>query len=414
MSTLSDDGGASSASPETAPSADDGGAYRHVPGTPDELLTRVGRGEPCGELLRRYWQPVAQSDKVTSRPRLIKILGEELVVFRTGSGQVGLLYPRCMHRGASLYYGKVGDDSIACCYHGWRFDVQGRCLERPCEPDNPRVREKVRQPWYPVEERYGLVFAFMGPPDKKPLLPRYDVLEGLDPDEFFETSFGGWGATRDETFAESPHVPYSWLQMNDNIMDPFHVQVLHSTFSVVQFAEEFAVMPKVDFMRTESGLKAVSTRILGDQCFERVTSWIAPNIMSIPGTEISDGRSYRVSWVVPVDDTHYVQVLVGRTSTPGVFGTMKWKGKSWGEMTAEELQDAPNDYEAQASAGALSLHSEEHLGITDRGIVMMRRVLKEQAKLVAEGADPIGVNFDPAKEVVVVEAGHSFRAAVQD
>jgi nitrite reductase/ring-hydroxylating ferredoxin subunit len=396
--------------PEHDPTAD-GSAYAHVPGQPDELLVRVGRGTPCGEMLRRYWQPVSASDKVTSRPRLIKILGEELVIFRTGSGQVGLLYPRCMHRGASLYYGKVGDDSIACCYHGWRFDVQGRCLDRPCEPDNPRVREAVRQPWYPVEERYGLVFAYMGPPDRQPVLPRYDALEDLQPGEFYETSVGGWGATRDETFAEPPHVPYSWLQMNDNIMDPFHVQVLHSTFSVVQFAREFAVMPQVDFVRTPSGSKAVSTRILGDQAFERVTSWIFPNIMSIPGTDIDAGRSRRLSWVVPVDDEHYVQVLAERTSTAGVLGTMRWNGKTWGEMTADERQDAPNDYEPQASTGVLSLHSEEHLGITDRGIVMMRRALREQIGVVADGGDPVNVSFDPAAPVVAVDAGQFFRPA---
>ncbi|GAA0747024.1 Rieske 2Fe-2S domain-containing protein [Ideonella azotifigens] len=386
-----------------------GSAHGYVPGQPDELLTRIGPGQPCGELLRRYWQPVAASAAVTRRPQLIKVLGEELVLFRTGNGQVGLLYPRCMHRGASLYYGKVGADSIACCYHGWRFDTEGHCLGQPCEPDNGRFRDKVRQPWYPTEERYGLVFAYLGPLDKKPVLPRYDILEDLAPGEFHETSVGGWGATRDETFAATPHVPYSWLQMNDNIMDPFHVQVLHSTFSVVQFAEEFAVMPSVEFTRTPNGSQAVAKRVLDDTEFSRITSYFFPNVMSIPGTDVSDGRANRISWVVPVDDTHYVQVLVARTATAGVFGTMRWKGKAWGEMTREELQDSPNDYEAQASAGVLSLHSEEHLGTSDRGIVMMRRMLKEQIAVVAEGGDPLGTSFDPGQPVISVPAGHFFR-----
>ncbi|HEY4339397.1 MAG TPA: Rieske 2Fe-2S domain-containing protein, partial [Steroidobacteraceae bacterium] len=215
-----------------------GSAYGRAPAQFNETLAQVGPGTPCGELLRRYWQPVALADTVHSVPRKVRILGEDLVLFRDRKGRAGLLYPRCMHRGTSLYYGRVEEDGIRCCYHGWLFDVEGRCLDQPCEPDHGRHRDSARQPWYPVQERYGLLFAYLGPPEKRPVLPVYDNLEALGPGETLWRSYSGFGATGDDSLAV---VPYSWLHMNDNVMDPFHVQVLHSTFSTVQFVPQFAV-----------------------------------------------------------------------------------------------------------------------------------------------------------------------------
>jgi nitrite reductase/ring-hydroxylating ferredoxin subunit len=129
----------------------EGSAYGRPPQRADEELARVGPGTPCGELFRRYWLPIAEASKVTTRPQNIRILGEDLVLFRDGMGRVGLLYPRCMHRGTSLFYGKVEDKGIRCCYHGWLFGVDGQCLDQPCEPDHGRYRDKARQPWYPLE-----------------------------------------------------------------------------------------------------------------------------------------------------------------------------------------------------------------------------------------------------------------------
>lgn len=114
-----------------------------------------------------------------------------------------------------------------------------------------RHRDAVRQPWYPVEERYGLVFAYLGPPQKKPVLPRYDNLENVGADEWLWVSIGGFGATGD---ASLDVVPHSWLHLNDNIMDPFHVHVLHSTLSVIQFHAQFALMPKVEFFPADHGV----------------------------------------------------------------------------------------------------------------------------------------------------------------
>ena len=153
----------------------------------------------------------------------------ENILFRDKRGRPGLVYPHCAHRGTSLYYGKVEEQGIRCCYHGWLFDVQGRCVDQPCEPERGRARDKVRQPWYPVQEQYGLIWAYMGPPDKKPVLPRYECLETLDDGEFLETnanSLGGGGPVV---------IPCNWLQHYENLVDPFHVVILHSSFSGTQF-----------------------------------------------------------------------------------------------------------------------------------------------------------------------------------
>jgi phenylpropionate dioxygenase-like ring-hydroxylating dioxygenase large terminal subunit len=129
-----------------------------------------------GELLRRYWHPIALSESLRDLPKRVTILGEELVLFRDRQGRAGLLYPRCMHRGTSLYYGKVEDRGIRCCYHGWLFDVRGHCLEQPCEPRGRQGSRSSAPTVVSVEERYGFVFAYLGPAEKQPVLPRYAYL----------------------------------------------------------------------------------------------------------------------------------------------------------------------------------------------------------------------------------------------
>jgi nitrite reductase/ring-hydroxylating ferredoxin subunit len=386
---------------------DEGTAYGRERPHSNKLLTEIGPGTPCGELMRRYWHPVAIAEEVTATPRKLRILGEDLVLFRDRKGRPGLLYPRCAHRGTTLYYGKVEDAGIRCCYHGWLFDVEGHCLEQPCEPEGGLYKDKVRQPWYPLEERYGLLFAYMGPAEKRPVLPRYDHLEDLDPGERLIATIGGFGATGDASFDV---LPYSWLHMNDNIMDPFHVQVLHSTFSGAQFAPDFRLMPKVDFFYTESGVCYTAIRELEDgQEVDRISSWLMPNIMSVPSIQLAPGRSRGISWVVPVDDDKYYQVMIAKASQDGGKFELKINGTTWGEKSEAERQDFPSDFEAQVGQGPISLHSEEHLATSDRGIAMQRRMLEQQIALVAQGGDPLGVTYDEDKATVHVRSGNFYR-----
>jgi nitrite reductase/ring-hydroxylating ferredoxin subunit len=386
------------------------GAYGYQPGVADRLLTEVGPGTPCGEFMRRYWQPVLASKNVTSRPQEVRILGEDLIVFRDRSGRPGLLYPRCMHRGTSLLWGHVEATGIRCCYHGWLFDVEGNCLEQPCEPNKGLNLAAARQPWYPLRERYGLVWTYMGPPGKRPILPRWDVLEDLEDGEQYVVNDSSYGAHRDNSMAV---VPYSWLHMNDNIMDPFHVQVLHSTFSVYHFAREFEIMPTVEFEAIESGVIYKAYRKLDDgREVERTSTALLPNIMSVPSIELAPGRSNNVGFVVPVDDSHCRIIMVIRV--PGeiadsLFDPAIFNGKSWSQMSLEERQDIPGDYEAQAGQGPISLHSEEHLTSSDRGVIMLRRLLKQQINIVREGGDPAGAVFDPAFERIRVPSGNFYR-----
>ena len=149
---------------------DAGTGYTRKPSTHNAALTEVGRGKPMGELLRRYWHPVALVADASATPKAVRVLGEDLILFRDGQGRAGLVEARCCHRGTTLYYGRVEERGIRCCYHGWLFDTEGRCLEQPCEPEGGLKRDRVRQPWYPVEELYGLIFAYMGgdaAPDRK-------------------------------------------------------------------------------------------------------------------------------------------------------------------------------------------------------------------------------------------------------
>src|SRR3979490_1473076 len=136
----------------TQPDRDLGTAYATKPSSYRKELTEVGPGTPMGELLRRYWHPVGLATDAAHTPRKVRALAEDLILFRDKHGRPGLLRARCCHRGTTLYYGKVEDDGLRCCYHGWKFDRQGRCLEQPCEPEGGLFKDKVRQPWYPVEE----------------------------------------------------------------------------------------------------------------------------------------------------------------------------------------------------------------------------------------------------------------------
>ena len=396
------------ADPSSVPA---GTAYGRAAQHPNDTLTKVGPGEPCGEYMRRFWQPVLASKTVTSRPKEIRLLGEDLLIFRDGSGRPGLLYPRCMHRGTSLFWGHVEPDGIRCCYHGWKFSVEGECLEQPCEPNNGLNREAARQPWYPVAERYGLVWAYMGPPERIPLLPRFDVLDEIDDDQDYAATDNSWGTHRDP---EGPDVvPYSWLHMNDNIMDPFHVQVLHSTFSEVQFVKEFKVMPKVDFEYIDTGVIYKAYRRLDDgREVDRISTWLAPNVMSVPSTELAAGRSTGIAFAVPVDDSHCRIVGVTKLKRGTTRQPYRVNGKTWSQMTLQERQDVPNDYEAQAGQGPISLHSEEHLATSDRGIAMQRRFLEQDIRKVMEGGDPRGVGFETGQEVVKVPSGNFFRQPV--
>jgi nitrite reductase/ring-hydroxylating ferredoxin subunit len=374
-------------------------------------LTETGPGTPCGEYLRRYWQPVALSAEVGPRPRSVKILGEELVVFRDGKGRAGLLHHRCAHRGTSLYYGRIEEEGIRCCYHGWLFDREGRCLDQPCEPQGGLRREQVRQPWYPVVERHGLIFAFMGPPARMPVVPRFDILEELKPgDEIFAHCHAGATGYGDVK-VKVPAVPYNWLQFYENSVDPYHVWILHSTFSsVAQFAPLLRARPTVRFERIgDITVIYHALRDVDGRPMDRIGQCVVPNVVSIAPVNLDLGRARSISWVVPVDDFNFLSFTLSIGQEPSrEFDAvaMTPDGKTWAQMSDAEHQAYPGDFEAQASQGRITLHSEEHLLKSDEGIVMLRRILLKQIATVKEGKDPAGVAFRDTDALFHVAAGN--------
>jgi phenylpropionate dioxygenase-like ring-hydroxylating dioxygenase large terminal subunit len=385
----------------------DGNAYGRGPQHHDAVITEVGPGTPCGEFMRRYWHPIALSSNVTDTPQKIRILGEDLVLFRDKKGRPGLLYPRCMHRGTTLYYGKVEEEGIRCCYHGWLFGVQGHCLDQPCEPEGGLYKDKVRQPWYPVLELYGLVWAYMGPPEKKPILPRWDTLENFQPGEKIYVTGSSFGAGGDET---QEIVPCNWLQDWENIMDPFHIPILHTSFSGVQFVPEMGVMPQVTWDYAKTGMRYTAHRKLDDgREMDRVTLALFPHVRIVPSVTLAPGAADSIGWVVPVDDTNFRLFHAMRVPESFEFRVPLGTRKKWSTMTEEEHQRFPGDWEAQTGQGPISFHSEENLATSDKGVVMLRRLMKQQIKLVEEGGDPLGVNFDPEKAVMKVEAGNFYK-----
>ncbi len=383
---------------------DTGTAYGRPKPSHRQELAEVGPGTPMGELLRRYWHPIGLLADAGDTPRKVRVLGEDLILFRDKTGRPGLVYPHCAHRGSSLYYGKVEERGIRCCYHGWLYDVQGYCLEQPCEPDGGQARDKVRQPWYPLQEQYGLIWAYLGLPGKKPVLPRYECLEVLEEGEFLEAddnSIGGGG----------PQViPCNWLQHYDNLVDPFHVVILHSSFSGTQFVEQMAVMPEVTWDTQAHSVRTLSIRKLADgKTLRRISEAGLPTLRVIPSPRIGRyGMVESLGWVLPIDDHSFRIYVVGRVRERGELVKMRSRlnGKLWEDLTEEEHQRFPGDYEAQVSQGAIAHHSEEFLATTDLGIVQLRRLLQKQLKAVAEGRDPAGVSFDADAPPVKFSAGN--------
>jgi nitrite reductase/ring-hydroxylating ferredoxin subunit len=354
-------------------------AYHHRarPGE-DEELTRVGPGTPCGEYLRRFWQPVILAAELGELPRRLRILGEDLVAFRDKSGAIGLLELHCPHRGTSLEFGLVGDKGIRCCYHGWLFDVDGRVLETPGEPADSTLKDRLCHGAYPVREHSGLVFAYMGPPDKEPAFP---ILDTFDLPGFRQ-------------IARAPTVwECNWLQVKENSMDPAHLAFLHVLPGSQGFTDDFKELGEWDWIETPLGMVYIDTRRQDDRVWVRVADFILPNIHQFPpnadpmALRNSICRPMATTWAVPLDDTHTMQIGYYRAPE----GKEPRRGSGFGQdgsRSYEERQRIPGDYDAQISIhGGVARHGIEHLATTDRGIIMMRNMIRRGIRTVGNGEE---------------------------
>jgi nitrite reductase/ring-hydroxylating ferredoxin subunit len=365
------------------------GYYRSAIGTPDPELTQTGPGTPAGEYFRRFWQPVAMTEQVGDLPLALEILGEELVLFRDLSGQLGLLHKYCSHRRASLEYGIISENGIRCCYHGWLFDVDGTILEVPGEPADSPIPRRLCHGAYPVKEFNGLVFAWMGPPDDMPEFPLFDTL----------------AQANNDLVPYSIEYPCNWLQVAENPMDPFHSVFLHTRVSRAHFNPAWGALPVVEWhnMQGDSGIYLTNTRRWKEFLWVRTAEVILPaiaqppDIYQNPVTEIFFPRVGITKWTVPVNDTccriiawrHFNDTLdlegKGDRSQVGL-GKVDFVGQTGTERSYEEGQRSPGDYEAQVSQGAITVHADERLGSTDRGVIAYRKLLRQAIRATANSA----------------------------
>lgn len=372
----------------------------------NERLTKIGPGTPMGSLMRRYWHPITGSSVLneTNPTKEIRLLGEDLVLYRDTSGTVGLVEPSCAHRKASLAYGVPEANGIRCCYHGWLFNQNGECLEQPSEPEGSRFKEKVRIKAYPVQELGGLIFAYLGP-SPAPILPHWDILD--------------WPGAR---VAHSVMVPANWLQCHENSLDPLHFQWLHRYYGGwvmnrkkpaderdewnATVAERGADHRKIGFEITDYGV--IKRRLVGDETEEDEFWSIGHPILFPSILRVSNNLQYRV----PVDDHHTMHLVIYWNELQAGEGDLKEVPFSEYSMFDDNGRFRDDyvlgqDQTAWAIQGPLMDRTTERLGVSDVGIIMFRNLLERQLKTVEDGADPMNVwRKDPGTIVLPVEHFH--------
>ena len=382
-----------------------GGYFNSARPPEDSALTQVGPATPGGEYLRRFWHPVAMTAEVGERPLKIRIMGEDLVLFRDKGGRYGLLHLHCAHRGTSLEFAIPQMRGLRCCYHGWTYDVDGACLETPGEPPHSKLRETIFQGAYPVREFKGLVFAYMGPPEELPDFPLYDTL--IYPED-------------DEVLPYSLDYACNWLQSHENGADPIHGSFLHAQVSGVQFTPAFGELPVIDNFETPLGMVSSATRRIGDNLWIRAADLIMPNSAQF-GSQFSEGtdrqyaRASFTRWCVPVDDTHNLTIgyrHFNQDIDPWGRGRRDDIGRNKLDMMGQtparpraDRQREPGDYEALVGQGAVAVHGAEHHGSTDKGVLMLRRLLRQGIKAV-QMAEPFTAPRLDGREVIATYNHH--------
>ena len=365
----------------------------------NELLTRVGPGTPAGQLLRRYWHVVAAASDLTGEKpkKRVRALGEDLVLFRDRSGTYGLVAEHCSHRGASLYYGFVEEDGLRCAYHGWKYDACGHCLEQPFESAEAGYKEKISHPAYPVVKLAGLLFAYMGPSEKKPVLPRWDILVRED------------GVKKIEVCQV---LRCNWLQAMENSVDPVHTYYLHSHTLKLKGSPDhvpfhYQRLSKIDFELVVNPSWAGIQKqrfFAGDEAkVEAPHPMIFPNILFVP---VRSG--YAMHFRTPIDDFNtqifqfrFRPIHDGSTAAQPEDPPVEFVGtrNEAGDFHMEDFTS--QDHMAWETQGPMADRAKEHLGESDRGIILFRKLLKDQVRAVETGKDPPGINRDPEKDEVI-------------
>lgn len=392
----------------------------------NDLMTRVGSETPAGQLLRRYWQPVALVDELAGpRPlRAVKLMGQDFVVFRDERGRLGMLDRDCPHRGADLAFGRLEDGGLRCLLHGWLFDVEGNCLQTPAERAGSRLASCIRQGAYPVVEKSGILFAYIGP-GEPPAFPAFDCFVAPD----------------SHVFAFKGLFECNWLQALEVGIDPAHASYLHRYFEdddpAAGYGKQFrgasadSTMPITKVLReyeapdirvdtTDWGMRLTALRHLSDsQTHVRVTNLVFPQAFVIPmSPEMTISQ-----WHVPVDDTHCYWYAIFTSFTDAVdkaqmreqrlelyelpdYTSRRNKRNNYGYSIEEQATKTytgmgidinVHDQWAVESQGPIRDRSREHLGSTDKAIAVYRRMLVDAIDRTRAGNDDIPMRLDAAR-----------------
>lgn len=364
----------------------------------NKLFTSIGPGTPMGEMLRRYWQPVHCAELVTDKPQRLEILGEELLIYRGASGKAVLTQLRCAHRSLALDYGRVEGDSIRCPYHGWLYDGEGRCTAQPAEPEGSGFKDKVRLKNYPTQEASGLVFAYMGPAPA-PLLPLYDVM--------IEEAGAKGVAMR--------NVGANWLNAIENIVDISHLAWLHG----YTFPAYGAKKVNYHWEHKEYGLDNVMT-IDGIED-THVSCYAFPNVnrFSAPPAEQGGELIRSMIFRVPMNDVSTMQFYIRFYPSDKRSMTTQRKVEKLGVY--RQLPDdwwgidvGDQDRMAVEQQGIVADRPNEHLGVSDGGIILQRKMLRESLDLIAQDKDPLCIIRDPAKQKIMFPQKSSMMSERQD
>ena len=383
----------------------------------NRTLTQVGPGTPMGELLRRYWYPIAAAAEMVTHPtKQVKVLGESLVLYRDRQGQLGLIGDTCPHRRVALIYGIPESNGLRCAYHGWKFDQTGKCIEMPAEPPESTVKEKVRIVAYAVQELGGMIFAYLGP-EPAPLLPRWELFARDD----VPKAVGG--AT----------IPCNWVQIMENSVDPVHVEWLHRHFYnyvMRRLNREETCIPvhheRIGFEVFKYGI--IKRRVLqGDT--DQHENWKVGHPILFPNILLSGSARSPVYQIrVPIDDTHtqYYWYSCRFSRGDGAahepqevrFYSVPVPTLSENGQPQWELIDnnAGQDNIMWLSQGPIADRTLERLGESDQGVILFRKLLLAEMEKVRRNEDPMNVFRDPAENTCIAltleedKAQRSFRA----
>jgi nitrite reductase/ring-hydroxylating ferredoxin subunit len=364
------------------------GGYHRDNQPPETVeLTHVEKGSPGGELLRRYWQPVALTSELGEVPLGFRMFGEDLVVFRTTTGEYGILDRHCSHRGTSLEFGLPTECGLRCCYHGWLFGIDGKILETPGDPPGSTLKDRLYHGAYPAKEYKGLIFGYFGAPETMPAFPVYDSYD-----------YAG-----DKLVPYCISYPCNWLQVQENVMDPAHAVFLHTRVTFSHFSDTWGELPVMDFVETPTGMIYVTTRRWQDKVWVRSNDIILPNLAQV-GHIWEDGQEVKqfarvgiTRWTTPIDNTT-CKVIGWRHFHPEVnprgigneaecgLGKVDFYGQAVGQ-SFEERQRLPGDFDAIVSQRPIALHAMEHLTYCDKGVVMLRKLLLRDIRRLAAGEE---------------------------